>query len=201
MPASGEMQAIREKAQALIGNYEERLAAAGVQLTASLRYFETTVPERTYHRAGVPDLIDLALAKKRERKYQNARNNYHCLLLSVRPLEKHLVRGDRCKEYAFVLRKVERAYIGQKPQQTAYAEEKLLPKIEKRIQKILKTAETRGASKAYTNALPDSARYCFSTKYAYKSKMLGNVRIAWNLSFALTLLLLALAVVLIVRAF
>ena len=102
------------------------------------------------------------------------------------PLDKGLVRRDHHKDYAFVIRKVERAHIGIKPQRIAYKEAKLLAKIEKRILKILKKAETADIRKVCSDTLFDAFRYSSLNKYAYKNKILGKERFSWELIFLIS---------------
>lgn len=187
MPESGQIQELKDKVQNIISKYEERLASAGVKITVSKRYFEADVKERnTYHPdAGVRLLndIDRHFDKKRELKYKNERNKYHCIIISVLPVDKSIVPKEYCKDYAFVIRKVERAYIGEKPQRITYKINKLLRKIEKRISKITGNAENHGVQKTCKDTFWDAIRYCFSSKYGYKSKVLGKERSFWELIF------------------
>ena len=198
MPDSNQMQALRDKVQTLVDQYEESLTSAGVKITVSKRYFETDVHERAAYsrRAGFLFLIDRYIDKKRERKYKHERNKYHCLILSVLPIDQSLVSKDHCKDYAFVLRKVERAHTGQKPQRFKCEENKLLRKIEKRILKLLKKAEKRGAQKTCKDTPLGAMRYFCSSKYAYKNKVLGKDRSSWDLIFVFVIVLLAVLVVL-----
>lgn len=121
------MQEIKDKVLAIILKYEEKLAAKGIMIAASKKYFEVTVEERdTCHpdaRLRLLNYIDRHFDKKREHNYKYERNKYHCIILSVFPIDKKLLRREYCKDYAFVLRKVERAHIGQEPQRVAYEED------------------------------------------------------------------------------
>lgn len=200
MPTSRQMhdlQELTEKVQKIIGKYEERLTSAGVKITVYKRYFETEVEERRTYSPSVKlfNLIDYYLDKKRERKYKNERNKYHCMILSVVPIEKSLLPKVSCKEYAFVYRKVERAHIGREPQRITYEEEKFLRKIEKRILKIIKNAEHHGVQKTCMDTVLDAIRYCSSSKYAYKGKVLGKERSSWGLIFTIGIVILAAVVV------
>ena len=86
---------------------------------------------------AVSEKLDKALDRKRERKYNYERNRYHCIVLTAVPADGSFDR-KLCREYAFVLKKVERAHIGDKPIKYSYEEKKVLSKIEKRIQKLIK---------------------------------------------------------------
>lgn len=195
MPESG----VKDKIQNIINKYEDRLASVGVKITVSKRYFEVDVTERnTYHPvAGMRLLnyIDRYFDKKRERKYKNERNKYHCIVLSVIPIAKNLVCREYCKDYAFVLRKVERAHIGQEPQKIQYGETKVLSRIERRILKILKAAEKHLAETVCKDTWFDAIRY-LAPKYSYKEKVLGKELATWELAFMLTVGVLAIILVL-----
>lgn len=192
MPENKQMHELKDKVQNIICKYEERLTLAGIRITVSKKYFELDVHERAASRnGGIFSLIDYYIDKKRERKYKHERNKYHCLLLSVLPMDPSLVQREHCKDYAFVLRKVERAHTGQKPQRFTYEEKKLLRKVEKRILKIIKKAEDRGVQKTCKDTPLNAIRYFCSTKYAYKNNVLGKERSSWDLIFAFGIVLLA----------
>lgn len=132
-------------------------------------------------------------------KFKNERNKYHCIIISVLPIDKSLIRRECCKDYAFVYRKVERAHIGQPPQKITYEEGKLLRKIEKRVFKIIKNAEKHGVQKTCKDTFLDAIRYCSSSKYEYKGLVLGKERSLWELFFILIIGILAIALVLIYK--
>ena len=197
---STQTQELKDKVQNIISKYEERLTSAGVKIVVSKRYFETDVEDRISYSydAGVQLLkrIDYYFAKKRERKYKHERNKYHCIIISVFPIDKNLVRRECCKDYAFVLRKAERDHIGQKPKRIIYDEDKLLLKIEKRILKIIKNAENCGVQKACKDTFFDVIRYITLSKYEYKSMVLGKERSSWDLIFLLITVMITVAFVL-----
>jgi len=189
------VQIMMEKIEAVADKYKAALAVNGIKITTSKRYFETDVEERI-GRAGLFNTIDRAIDRKVEKKkgYNHQRNRYHCIVLSVAPTEKGVVRRGYCKDYAFVLKKVERAHIGMEPRKILYEEEKLVAKIEKRIVKILSKAQKRDAVKVCKDTLYDALRYT-STKYGYKRKILNMHRANWCLIFLLLGGALAFAVV------
>ena len=84
------MQEIKNKAQAIVDEYNTQLSSLGIKVLLSKKYFESSVGERdTYHpNAGVSLLNDVEayFDKKKERKYKHERNRYHCFILSVLPL-------------------------------------------------------------------------------------------------------------------
>ena len=184
------MKDLRNHAQEIIDKYEKELASSGIKIEVSKRYFETNVGERygTYSaRTGIFNIIfdDMARAndrkKEKEKGYNYQKNQYHCLILTLIPAEKDLLKRDFCKEYAFVLRKVERPHIGEKPQKVAYEENRVLAKIEKRILKIIKKAQKINAKQACEDTFYDALRYSNSKKYGYKSSFCGKSHFYWEM--------------------
>ena len=92
-----------------------------------------------------------------------------------------MIKREYCKEYAFVLRKTERAHIGMKPQKIAYEENKVLTKIEKRILKIIRKAKKTNAKQVCKDTLYDALRYSNSKKYDYKSSFCGKIHFYWEI--------------------
>ncbi len=182
------MKDIRNRANDIIEKYEAELASSGMRIEASKRYFEVNVTERSDVRTDSGNLINIlfnyiakASDNRREKKkgYNYQKNQYHCLVLTLIPEEDGLLKREFCKDYAFVLRKVERAHIGEKPQKVAYEENKALSKIEKRIVKIIKKAEKTNAQKLCKDTFWDALRYIGSNKYEYKRKFCGKDRLFW----------------------
>ncbi len=135
------MNEIKSKAQAIIDDYNKLLFPLCVKVVLSKKYFESSVGERNiYHpNAGISLLnrIDADLGKKKERKYRFVKNRYHCLVLSITPTNKNLIPQESCKDYAFILHKIERPYIGEKPQNIVYEEYRILKKNQKETTKNL----------------------------------------------------------------
>ena len=194
------MKEIKNQAQALVEEYNSRLTELGVKIELSKKYFEATVEKRdTYHPQAGAKLLNDALAaldEKKERKYKRERNKYHCLILSLRPTDPKALPRELCKEYAFLLRKVEREHIGIAPEKVVYEENKILASVEKRLQKILKKAEKSTPKKVAEDTVWDALRYCATPKYTYKRKIRGRDRFFWYvlffLCFALSAILLRL---------
>ena len=191
------MKDLRTRTKDIIDKYADELTSCGIKIEVSKRYFETNVGERNYSsQTGIFNIIfdDMARAKDRKREkekgYNYQKNQYHCLVLSLIPLEKDLVKREYCKEYAFMLRKVERAHIGEEPRKIAYEEGRLLSKIEKRLLKIIKKAKSTNAQQACEDTLYDALRYSNSKKYDYKSSFCGKSRYYWEMVY----MFLALAV-------
>ena len=182
------MQKFKARVQELADKYESRLAEKGIKVSVSKRYFESEVIESSGS-GGNGAILDSAFRardRKREKDqgYNYQRNRYHCIVLSVLPLEKKNSLREDSKDYSFMLRKVERAHIGQEPRRIAYAEDKLLGRIEKRILKILKKAERQSPEDVCKNRLPDALRYTFSGGYGYKKSYCGKDKLTWDIIFA-----------------
>ena len=181
------MKELKEKAQALIDKYSPELAAKGLKILLSKRYFESKVGERSgMHGVGaIFNSIDRARDRKEEKEkgYNYERNRYHYFVLTVCPMEKNALRREDCREYAFAIKKVERAHIGQEPRRVSYNEDKILSKIEKRILKILKKAEHSLPETVCRNNIWDAFRYSMHQKYEYKDRFLGKESFSWEMIF------------------
>ena len=196
------MQEIMEVVDIIIDKYSEDLKANGIRITASKHYFEARVRQRFVigENYKVYKSIIREIDRKNEEKkgYNHVRNRYHSIVLSVHPIEKGIVRREYCKEYAFPLKKVERAYIGTKPKKTTYGEQKLLSKIEKRILKILSKAQKTNAKKACKDTVYDALRY-IAPRYGYKRKFLNIDRAYWELILLVSGGILVLIIAFIIR--
>ena len=182
------MQDIKSKALELIDMYKDQLESNGIKIVISKRYIETEVRERSgYGNAGqaIFNIFERANDRKREKEegYNFENNKYHCIVITVIPLDKTLICVEECREYAFVLKKVERAHIGLEPQKKIYQEEKVLAKIEKRILKLLQKADKSSVQKICKNTFWDACRYANSPKYEYKTKFCGKERFTWDMIF------------------
>ncbi|MBE6645520.1 MAG: hypothetical protein E7612_09145 [Ruminococcaceae bacterium] len=171
------MQEFKEKAQSLIDKYSPQLSKNGLKIRISNRYFETDVHERWgSHGEGqqIFNIIDRAIDHKKEKKkYYYQKNRYHTIVLTLMP-ENDTVPLEMCRNYAFVIKKTERSHIGEEPRKIAYKEEKLLSKIEKQLQKVVKRASNNNAEKVCKDTVFDALRYSLLVKYQYKKRILGK---------------------------
>ena len=192
------MQQTMEKVQFIIDKHNEELGSNGIKITASKRYFEDAVGERIGNigNTAIFNEIDRVLDQKREKKkgYNHERNRYHCIVLSISPTQKNVVCREYCRDYAFVLKKVERAHIGMEPQKITYEEKKLLSKIEKRIKKILRKVQKNTPQNICKDTLFDAVRYT-APRYGYKRRFLNRERADWELFFLISFGVLTLVVV------
>ena len=181
------MKELKEKAQALIDKYTPELSSKGLKMLLSKRYFESEVMEKSgVHGVGaIFNSIDRARDHKEEKKngYNYVKNRYHYFVLGVCPIEKNMIKREECRDYAFLLKKVERAHIGLEPRLIVAREEKVISKIEKQILKILKKAEKKSAQKVCQNTIIDAFRYAMLPKYEYKERFLGKGRFSWEMIF------------------
>ncbi len=170
------MQALKDSVQERIDAYNLTLAPFGVHVDLSKHYFESSV--------NIPSTnIDRRFYKKREKKYNWKRNRYHCLVLTLLPLDRSLLPRRYCKEYAFLLQTTERLHYGLQPKRKKYTEDFVLRKIENRLQKIVKKAKRTTTERLCKDTLRDIPRY-FHTKYQYKREILGKSNLFWNIIFA-----------------
>ena len=167
------MKELKEKAQALIDIYTPELSGKGLKILLSKRYFEAEVDERfgATGTGAIFNSIERARDRKKEKqKYYYERNRYHAIVITVTPDNKAILPRESCRDYAFVLRKVERAHIGEEPRRVTYEEEKILSKVEKRILKTLKKADRASAREVCKNNIFDAIRYSMNAKYGYKKR-------------------------------
>ena len=195
------MQEIIEKANAVLEKYSEQLADNGIKVTVSKRYFEESVGERIGNtgKTAIFNKIDRALDRKREKKkgYHHIRNRYHVIVLSVIPFKKDIVRREYCRDYAFYIHKIERPHIGTDPKEFTYEEQKILSKIEKRINKLLRKSQKNTPQKVCKDNLFDAIRYT-APRYGYKRRFLNRERADWELIFLISFGVLALVVALMI---
>ena len=200
------MQEIKTKAVDLVDKYAERLKSHGIRIILSKRYVETGVEERSggYANAGqaIFNIFDRANDRKKEKEkgYNFEKNKYHSIVITVIPLDKTLVSTVECREYAFVLKKVERAHLGQEPVKKNYQEAKVLEKIEKRILQILKKADKKSPQQVCKNSFWDACRYAHSPKYGYKTKFCGKERFTWDMIFMFLAVTIVVAVIVVAWA-
>lgn len=195
------MQEIIEKANAVLEKYSEQLADNGIKVTVSKRYFEETVGERIGNNGNMAifNQIDRALDRKREKKkgYHHIRNRYHVIVLSVITIHKDIVRREYCRDYAFCIHKVERAHIGMEPKKHTYEEQKILSRIERRINKILRKSQKNTPQNVCKDTIFDAIRYT-DPRYGYKRRFLNKERAVWELIFLISFGVLALVVALMI---
>ena len=195
------MQEIIEKVNAVLEKYSEQLADNGIKVTASKRYFEESVGERIGNtgNTAIFNKIDRALDRKREKKkgYHHIRNRYHVIVLSVIPIHKGIVHREYCRDYVFCIHKVERAHIGMEPKKYTYEEQKILSRIERRINKLLRKSQKNTPQKVCKDNLFDAIRYT-APRYGYKRKFLNRERADWELIFLISFGVLALVVALMI---
>ena len=195
------MQEIIEKVNAVLEKYSEQLESNGIKVTVFKRYFEESVGEQIRHSGEsiILNEIEKSLDRKREEKkgYHHIRNRYHVIILSVIPIHKDIVRREYCRDYAFYIHKIERPHIGTEPKKFIYEEQKILSKIEKRINKLLRKTQRNTPQKVCKDNLFDAIRYT-APRYGYKRRFLNKERADWELIFLISFGVLALVVALMI---
>ena len=164
------MQELRNKIQNLVDKYENKLGSNGIKIIVSKKHFTVSVEEHSTHSPGLLEDIDHYIHKKKERKYNYQKNRFHCIVLTCVPIDKPINSNKDYREYAFLLSKVWRAHIGHEPKHITYKENKILSKIEKTIQRIIKKSTDVNADIFCKNSFFDILRYTWSYKYAYKKR-------------------------------
>ena len=181
------MKHFMQKLTELVNEYNSRLCEYGIAADISRKYFETKVAEHSTsvnHTITVLDEIIKHNAKKREKKksYDYQPNRFYCIVLKITPCEKELVPKEFCREYSFIQRSTERQYIGDSPKEKKSKEDDLLAKIEKKLSKILNKAKKHSPAEICRDTFWDIPRY-LDKRYAYKSKILGRMRVFWEIIF------------------
>ena len=171
----------------MISKYENAFFECGIKLEVSKKYCEEAVQEDTHENHGLASLLVdrfiniFARRAEKAKGYNRIRNRYHCLVISIVPIDKSKVPKDMCKEYSFFLKKIERKHIGLSPDEYISKERKLLEKIENRILSILKKAKRNGVKKVCHDTVLDAFRYFNSKKYKYKKRILGKEIWFWHI--------------------
>lgn len=172
------MQQLTEKAEKLISEYSDALAEKGIVCSVSKKYFETKASTVSHHYSyTLLDDIHRYFAHKRENKYfKHQRNRHHCAVLCFHPADRTLLKKSECKEYSFMLSEVSRSEEGMAPKERIHKEKTVLKKIEKRICKILKSAEKKDPVRVCKCTKGDFIKYFFRKEYGYMKSINGKDR-------------------------
>ena len=163
------MQQLMEQIRSVVAKYENELAEKGIACSVSKKYFETDVSSVAVNHTDILHILYGFFANKRENKnFKHQRNRTHCAVVCFYPTDSALVKRKDCKEYAFVISKISRFEEGVAPKKRDYNQKAILKKIEKRILKVLKSAEKNGIYSVCRQTAFDKVRYKFSSKYAYR---------------------------------
>ena len=163
------MQQLMEQIRSVVAKYENELAEKGIACSVSKKYFETDVSSVAVNHTDILHILYGFFANKRENKnFKHQRNRTHCAVVCFYPTDSALVKRKDCKEYAFVISKISRFEEGVAPKKRDNNQKAILKKIEKRILKVLKSAEKNGIYSVCRQTAFDKVRYKFSSKYAYR---------------------------------
>ena len=195
---------MKDKAIEIIDKYKAQLFDAGIKIEISSKNYEVFGREHS-SRAKFsfvrihPDPRDLVKPQDRaletKNKYRKKDKNYQYIVLSVLPANGEEISEDDCKEYSFPLCKVSLGHMGQETSRTTFDENKILKKIEKRIQKILNKSKKSGVSKTCKNTFFDAPRYSFFKKYEYKQRFCGKSKSFWDAFFEVSVCALVILLV------
>lgn len=186
-----------DEIKSLVEKYNLLLEPKGVKCSVSRRYFEDDVATNTSLTGGFLNQIDEKLTNEKERKYLHQRNRYQCIVLTLAPIEKGIVKKADLKQFAFMLRKIERSFEGQAPRATAYSREKVLNKIERRLNKTLERADIVSPKKLCKDNFFDGLRYASGNKYKGKT-ILGMDTLVFDIVLTVGVSLIAVAILFIV---
>ncbi len=171
---------LKQKARELVDRYAPLLAEHGIRCKVSQKYREDVVMESSGRGAW---LFRGAERRREQEHYHNQNNRYKVLVLSFSPLGSKKKDDDRFRDYAFLLEKTERAHTGQEPTYVLVAEERLLARVEKRLEKMLARAAKYPPDRACRDGVTDLFRYSFCGKYLYKETILGKDTFFWDMLF------------------
>ncbi len=190
------MKQLMNRIEDLVKQYENELFEKGIACSVSKKYFETKTPTSSFHYYNLLDILLCYFADKREnKKFKHQPNRIHCAVLCFYPINDELIKKSNCKEYAFVLYEVSRLEEGFAPKTRIYKENNILKKVEKRIKKVLKSAEKKGALKHCKHTKLDLLRYFFKSEYGYKKTVLGISRNTLDTVFSVSFLAVILIVI------
>ncbi len=195
------MQQLTDKIESLIGEYDNSLSEKGIACSLSKKYFETKV-SHVPHRASYTLIDDIHryFARKREnRHFKHQRNRHHCAVLCFYPTDKTLLKKSDCKEYAFMLYEISRPEEGMAPKARIHKENTVLTKVEKRIQKVLKSAERKSLVRVCKCTKADIIRYFFRREYGYMKTVNGKDRDFLDLVISAVFLILLGIIALIIQ--
>lgn len=163
------MQQLMEKIRSLVAEYEDELAQNGIDCSVSKKYFETITDTVSSTSKDTFSILYEFFARKRENEnFKHQRNRTHCVVICIYPTDATLLKRKDCKEYAFVLSKISRVEEGLTPRKHVSKEEIVLRNIERKILKILKSAEKKSVVEICRQTYIDKVRYMLGQKYGYR---------------------------------
>lgn len=186
------MQQIMDKIENLVREYEDALSEKGLVCSVTKKYFETKVPSVPNGSSyTLLDDIHRYFAQRREnRHFKHQRNRHHCAVLCFYPADKSLLKKSECRKYAFTLYEISRPEEGIAPKKKIHKEKAILKKIEKRIRRLLISAEKKGPVRACKCTGADYLRYFFRREYGYMKTVNGKDRDFLDLVFSAVILII-----------
>ncbi len=166
-----EIETLKKAVETLVSKYNKELGENGITINVTKKYFERKVKDWRFLKH---DYSFGFLYRRREKTFQNLPNRYNCIVLTITPSDKILLKKDICKDYSFFIRKAERYHTGAKPKEYIIKKETLIAKIEKKIKKILRKSSITSAEKLCKDTWLDAMRYILNSEYGYKKRVLNK---------------------------
>ncbi len=182
------MQQLTDKIESLIGEYEDALSEKGIACSLSKKYFETKADLAVHNHSLLGQLHGYFAQRRENRHFKHQRNRHHCAVLCFYPADKSLLKKSECREYAFTLYEISRPEEGIAPKKKIHKEKAILKKIEKRIRRLLISAEKKGPVRACKCTGADFLRYFFRREYGYMKTVNGKDRDFLDLVFSAVVL-------------
>lgn len=164
---------IFEKASAIIEEYNNQFSKYGFKCKVSRKYSVQRVFSYKRHNGVIDEIENTVRENIEKNKYKNAPDRYQSLVITLSPLKGKI---KSCREYAFLIRGIQRFKVGDKPEELKIREEKVLEKIEKLLKRLLAKAEKTSPEKLCKNTVTDIMRYCLLAKYGYQKGEILNIK-------------------------
>ncbi len=174
------------KAKELVEQYNKLFEPYGIYITVKHSFYEKEVETYKSNSNGsggsfINALEYLFINRHKEKKYGKVPNRYRYLTIQVSPLDKQILPQHDIKQYSFLLKKTERAHQGQEPTETTVSDLRILKKLEKCLQKLLKKGRAKAKKLWYRNDFWDCLRYTFMPRYNYLEFYCGKEKIFWDI--------------------
>ncbi len=191
---------ILNKAKELVEQYNKLFEPYGVYITVKRRFYEEELEAYKSNPNGaggsfVNMLEYLFVNRRKEKKYGKAPNRYRCLTIQISPLDKQILPQHDRKQYSFLFKKNERIHQGQEPKETTVSDLRVLKKLEKCLQKLLKKAEKNPKKLWYRNNFGDCLRYTFMPRYNYLEFYCGKEKSFWDMLLPISMGILFVAII------
>ncbi len=167
----------------LVNQYNDKLKQYGVEVALHRRNAIDDVQKYNhYAKFSILNFLEYKFIGKKaeDKKYLYTKKRYKLLTLHIVPINKSNKYKKDCKSYAFTVHKVWRANLGERPTVWQYNEQKVIKKIENRLNKLLDKAQKSASPDWCKNTLIDTVRYSALVKYKYIKEFCGKSRSFWE---------------------